>query len=221
MNKIHPVRNKIHPVRNKIITISLFVILVTAILVGGFQRLTRAAIKEDIFSGNENCSLPCWNNITPAKTTRDEAVNILEKVSYINKGSIQKAGTDDLGGCIWDWKVPGGRLFPKLSWKNGITNELSLGVPFDLSVQEVISEFGPLEAVGFGEGGIPENWYWIIDMFYPQSGIQVKVYTRDFSSLIEPSTEVGAIYLFLPTSIENRISELYPNFSSESYYKLL
>jgi len=194
----------------------LLTLLIAATSFIGFQLITRNAMKEDLFGSQPLCGLPCWNNITPGLTNRNEAVKILKETAYVDKGSIKESGTEDIGGCSWNWKVSGKRILPTLRWHNGVVREISLGLTFDLSIDDVLKEFGPPEAVGVIEGGTPENWYWVIDMFYPQLGIQVKVYTPDFSSLIEPSTEVGAIVLFAPTSIENRLTELYPNSGSNS-----
>ncbi len=194
----------------------LITLLVAAASVIGFHLITRNAMREDLFGNQPPCGLPCWNNITPGITSRNAAVKILKETAYIDKSSIKESGSNEFGGCRWNWKVAGRRIAPTLSWENGVVREISLGLTFDISIDDILKEFGPPEAVGVIEGGTPENWYWVLDMFYPQSGIQVKVYTPDFSSLIEPSTEVGAIVLFSPTSIENRLTELYPDSTSNS-----
>ena len=202
--------------RIRLIVTLLLVLLLATISFVGFQLATRNVMKEDLLGKHSACILPCWNNITPGITKSDEAVKILQETAYIDKGSIKRSGTDGFGGCTWNWTVSGRRTLPNLSWQNGIVREISIGLSFNLPVDEVINEFGPPEAVGVIEGGTPENWYWVVDMFYPQSGIQVKGFTPNFSSIIEPSTEVGVVVLFSPSSLENRISELYPDSSSGS-----
>lgn len=187
----------------------------------GFQFVTRNAMEQDLFGNQPPCGLPCWNNITPGVTNRDEAVKILKETAYIDKGSIKESGTNEFGGCRWNWRVSGRRISPTLRWQDGVVREISLGLTFNLSIDDILKEFEAPEAVSVIEGGTPENWYWVIDMFYPHFGIQVKVYTPNFSSVIEPSTEVGAIVLFSPTSIENRLSALYPNSSSNNFNWLL
>lgn len=206
--------------RISLITKLLLFLLMAAISVVGFQLVTRNIMKEDLLGKNPICSLPCWINITPGITHSDEAVKILQETAYIDKGSIKQSGTDDFGGCTWNWKVSGRRTLPMLGWQNGVVREISLGLTFNFTLDEVLNEFGPPEAVGFIEGGTPENWYWVVDMFYPQTGIQLKVYTPNFSSVIEPSTEVGVVVLFSPSSLENRVSELFPDSSSGSMYRI-
>lgn len=203
-------KNKPKPTLLIISAFFLILILLAATIIG-IQAQTRRIMKEDLLGEHPTCNLPCWKQIMPAKTTKDEAIKILKDISYIDQGSIQQSGTNELGGCIWNWKISGRRIIPSLSWQNGIIQEISLSVAYDLSVSDVIREFGPPEAVDFTEGGIPENWYWVVNMYYPESGFQVKAYTTEFSSLLEPSTEVGGIILFSPTSIENRVFHLFPD----------
>jgi hypothetical protein len=145
---------------------------------------------------------------------------VINRSVLTDRGSIKLSGIDAFGGCRWNWNVSGRRILPNLSWQNGVVREISLGLPFNFTVDDVLNEFGFPEAVGIIEGGTPENWYWVVDMFYPQTGIQVKVYTPNFSSVIEPSTEVGVVVLFSPSSHENRVSELYPDSTPSSVYRI-
>jgi len=208
--------NKNSKSRIKLISIFTLGFLVVVLTIIGFHLITRNKMKEDLFGKFPNCTLPCWNNITPGLTSSKEALNILQATAYIDKSSIMQVGSYDNGGCSWHWKIPGRRIPPKLDWQFGVVRQITLGLTFNLTVDEVINLFGFPEAVGIVEGGTPENWYWIVDMYYPQVGIQVKIYTPNFSSLIEPSTEVGVIIIFPPTTIEGRISELFPNLNPES-----
>lgn len=194
----------------RVLVFLLLFLVIAVIAVYIFQMITRNTMKEDLFVTNHSCSLPCWNNITPGLTKSKVAIDILQEIAYIDKDSIQQSGIDVLGGCIWNWTVPGRRITSGLSWQDGVVREIKLDLAFGLSVDEILEMFGDPEAFSITEGGIPENWYWIINMYYPQSGIQVTVYTSEFSDSIEPSSDVGAILLFAPTSIEKRISELFP-----------
>src|SRR5574340_1230135 len=106
-------------------------VLITAVFAGiVFLQVTRNAIKEDLLGKQHSCSLPCWNNITPGKTNSHDAVKTLQGTAYIDKDSIKQSGTNELGGCVWNWKIPGRRSLPNLSWQNGVVHEISLALTF-------------------------------------------------------------------------------------------
>jgi hypothetical protein len=86
-----------------------------------------------------------------------------------------------------------------------------LGLTYDLTIDQVIEKFGPPEAINVSRGGIPEHWYWIIDLYYPHIGVQFKAYTLEFDNSLEPSSEVGVAQFFAPTSLEERVANIYGN----------
>jgi len=155
------------------------------------------------------CAAPCWQGIVPSETSRSQAMQILKECPYILPGSLQEAGTSDRGGVTWTWRVPGRRLEPSISWEDDVVQEITLGLTYDLTVDQAVSKFGPPEALSVGEGGVPEHSYWIIDLYYPNIGVQFKAYTPEFESSLEPSTEVGVAQFFVPTSLERRVEDVF------------
>ena len=160
------------------------------------------------------CAPPCWQGITPGVTKMDKALEILSNSPYIETRSIKQTGTDISGGCTWRWRSPGRRMQPGLNWQTGFIDTIQMGLAFDLTVQEVTDKYGLPEAVSAVEGGQPEHWYWIIDLHYPSQGIKFKAYTSEFSKDIKPTTEVGAVLLFSPLTMEERIREIEQGLSS-------
>jgi hypothetical protein len=134
---------------------------------------------------------------------------VLEQSSYIEKDSLKQTGNLTVGGANWQWKVSGKRMQPSLFWRDDIVEEITLGLTFDLTLDEVIERFGVPEAVVVNEGGQPEKWYWIIDLYYPSKGAQFKAYSTEFSDLIESSTEIGGVTLYSPMPLEERLQNQY------------
>lgn len=133
--------------RIRVIVILLLVLIMAAISIFGFQQVTRKAMKEDLLGNHPSCSLPCWNYITPGITKNNEAVKILQEIAYVDRGSIKQSGTDAFGGCRWNWNVSGRRILPNLSWQNGVVREISLGLTFNFTVDDVLNEFGLLSLI--------------------------------------------------------------------------
>jgi len=169
----------------------------------------RKALVDDSLLTDVPCAAPCWQGIVPGETSRSQAMQTLEDSPYILRGSLQEAGTSEIGGVTWWWSVPGRRLKPGISWQDDVVQEITLGLTYELTVDQVVSKFGPPEALSVSTGGVPEHWYWIIDLYYPHIGIQFKAYTPEFDNLLAPSTEVGVVHFFVPTSIEERVANIY------------
>jgi hypothetical protein len=110
---------------------------------------------------------------------------------------------------MWEWRVSGRRLIPSLTWQEGVVQEIVLGLTHELTVNQVINKFGPPEAIEASIGGIPEQWYWIVDLYYPTFGLQLQAFTTEYSTLLEPSTQVDVVYFFEPTSLQQRVYDQY------------
>jgi hypothetical protein len=54
----------------------------------------------------EPCSAPCWENITPGKTTADEAMQILKKNDQFTKLVVKFPENQDYGLLSWQWLIP-------------------------------------------------------------------------------------------------------------------
>lgn len=185
------------------------IVLVVAIVVWQWQTVhLRNTLVDSLFS-DVPCAAPCWQGIVPGETSRSQAMQILRTNPYVRSDSLEEAGTIEAGGVTWWWSIPGRRLQSSVLWKNDIVQEITLGLTYNLTVDQVVSRFGPPESLDAGVGGVPEHQYWIINLYYPDQGIQFKAYTSEFSSLLEPSTEVGVVMYFVPTSLEERVANTY------------
>ena len=153
------------------------------------------------------CALPCWQYIIPGVTSNTKAMELLTKNIYVEKGSIKSVGTNENGGCSWSWRVSNRRMQPTMSWENGIVNRIRMGLAFDLTIQDVIDKWGYPELVEAIEGGTPEYWYWVVNLYYPTKGFQFIAYTPNFTTDITNRTEVGSVILFIPLTIQEWVKQ--------------
>jgi hypothetical protein len=90
-------------------------------------------------------------------------------------------------------------------WQDGIVQEITLGLTYDLTVEQVVAKFGPPDAIEASVGSLPDYpEYYLVDLYYPSQGVQFKAYTVEGESSLGPSTEVGAAVYFVPTSLDKR-----------------
>ncbi len=193
-------------VAGSLVTIALVVVI--SVWQWQTARLRNTLVDDSLLS-DIPCAAPCWQGIVPGKTSRSQALQILRNSPYVRDDSLEEAGTAETGGVTWWWSIPGRRLQPSLVWQDGIVREITLGLTYDLTVHQIVSKFGPPESLDVGVGGVPEHQYWIVDLYYPGKGIQFKAYTSEYSSLLEPSTEVGVAIYFVPSSLEERVANIY------------
>jgi len=191
------------------------VILVILAGLGGYQAW-QATLRDCSFLRDDSCSMPCWQGLVPGKTTMSEAVEILRKDHRIRQKSLQEGGSAQNGGVTWFWRASRSRFQSKVSWKDGIVEEITVAMTCEVSVEQILDEYGPPEALEAGKGGIPEHWYWIIDLYYPSVGTQFTACTSEVSSVLEASTPVEAAHFYVPTSLEMRVTDLYGGDGSSS-----
>jgi hypothetical protein len=199
-----------------ILLLTLFGILLALLYTSGLSTPGVSTMPKKIFQdalfGDSSCHLPCWQEITPGVTTRSQALALLESNQLIYKGSIGQSDLgNNIGGCMWIWKEGEWTIHPGLSWNNDIVDEITIGIPVDMKVEEIISRFGTPEILSASNGGIPEHWYWNIVLYYPQSGMQFIATTSEYVSAFDPSTRIEGVKLYPPMSLDQRLSHEDPN----------
>ena len=154
------------------------------------------------------CEPPCWQDIIPGKTTSTEAIELLKKSPFVDQESLDQFGSVDAGGATWWWRVPGKRLQPKISWVHDTVIEIVQGLTVEITIEEILSTYGPPEFVTVDPGGIPENAYWIVRLHYPAQGLSLYSYATS----IEDSTTIEVAEYYIPVSADERKSDLADKF---------
>jgi len=141
------------------------------------------------------CLAPCWENITPGVTTREELSQML------NQGQ----GTFDIRASVGSF--PWGDT---LSWCEGGTGcgssgDISVFSAFDNKgiVQEVflypsivlyLKDFVPLygypDKVGFPEPASSDSIAIVVDLLYPRIGLILEFLSENKGSFISPSVNI-------------------------------
>ena len=192
--------------RRRFFPIILFIVSLVAAFFAIRMLYGEPQIDRSILSGTP-CAIPCWQGITPGVTTYGDALKVLQGNAYVKQGSVEQAGGAASGGATWEWTIPSQRVLPRLTWSDGIVQEITLGLPFELRAQEMIDRFGQPEGLIASPGGQPEAWYWIIDLYYPQLGAEFKAYTAEFANTLGPATEIDVAVLFQKIPLKDRISQ--------------
>lgn len=189
-----------------LILIIFIVIVAIAIMVWQFWR--EEHIDRSLITG-QPCSPPCWQDITPGVTNQVDATNILRRSTFLDHTSLRVNGDSKDGGCLWEWIVPSKGMLPLMIWRNGTVSEIKLGLTYYVELQDAFNRYGPPEAITSVQGGNPEKWYWSVDLYYPHIGLELRIFTDDFSSEVTPHTEIVAVLYYAPKTLTERIIEKY------------
>src|SRR5574340_661964 len=98
---------------------------------------------------DENCSPPCWEQISPGITTRDEVKPLLEQISWVQRDSIQDAYTVSPGDSIkWMGSFTSADSSGRIFFDNDIVTLIEINPKKNvLSFSDVIDEFGEPENI--------------------------------------------------------------------------
>jgi hypothetical protein len=166
-----------------------------------------------LFTGSP-CAPPCWQGIIPGETTAEEALQILQSSPYVKRKGIEKTGSYALGAIGAYWKAGSGGVSVRL--RDGLAYQIALGIPYRLTLGEVIEEFGMAEALMVNSAGVPENRWWMIHVYYPARGMEFIVDEQFEGPSLEPSTQVKAVTLVVPrSSLEGLLAELYETYRED------
>ena len=144
--------------------------------------------------GNKNCSPPCWNNITPGQTSKDNAILAMHQLNREKGGELS---INDYG-ISWREKILKGVYTIELQ-----DNFVKL-IRFPTngtSLEKVINLFGEPNyyAAGFGREG--EHF---ILIYYPNKGLAFIVDLED-EKVITKDASVTYSYFLPSTDIRNEI----------------
>jgi len=93
---------------------------------------TRAPLSDaelENFFGDESCSWPCWQGITPGTTSNADAIQRLNDSSLALKNSVQLEGSaTESGKANWRWKIGNKQpiLEDDMEWQDGIVWKIGL-----------------------------------------------------------------------------------------------
>jgi len=147
------------------------------------------------------CSPPCWQNIVPGKTTKDEVIKLLNTLPDINKGSIETITTIEPNDSIkWSWNPKAADYSGRIFIQDDVTFLITVAPKENrLHFEEVILKLGePEQVLAFLEKG--ERVSITIFILYPTKGYGfLDYYTSSFDNTkstieIKPEMEVKYIW---------------------------
>ncbi|MFN2182502.1 MAG: hypothetical protein ACK2UU_00865, partial [Anaerolineae bacterium] len=151
-----------------------------------------------------------WQGIVPGVTTSAEAADILTTLEFIRPDSQWSFG-DDLR-----WRTSASREDPaivsEIQSRDGLVSFISIGVDFELSLQEVLEKYGPPEKLLAYESGRQERVQIEIYFYYPQQDLVFVSWASDHVPtseffMLDEATPITLVYYFEPKTIDEWFDE--------------
>jgi protein-disulfide isomerase len=164
------------------------------------------ALLGSLVSG-EPCDAPCWNGITPGKTTYEEAKSLIEeKRQFIN---VEEQSAPEQSAVLLSWSTFDGYACCQLYTENGETvDELFLIATSTLALSEVLEAN---DEPAYALARETENGDIIVNLFYPEVNLLLYAFVAGSgdTALTEESDIVGASYV-TEARMETLLEDLQP-----------
>lgn len=183
---------------------------------GLIKTIPRTIFIDESVLMDDPCALPCWKNIAPGKTTSEDALEVVMNSNYIEPAWVKVNKDTVEGGIIFEPKYGGRKQSSRVNWINGTVTEITLGLTFPFTIEDLLAKYGIPEGIKGTSGGSSEHFYILVTFYYPSKGSEFIAYTDEGDYRILSSTSVDVVRMYTPMSIEERIKTFY--FGDETIY---
>jgi hypothetical protein len=159
------------------------------------------------------CEPPCWQNISPGVTNRDEVYDLLMEVPGVNQGEAGWHGKWNMYDDLLHWKAEDIKANGEIYIVDGFVTQIVLYGDLGLSLNDLISKFGsPKEMLihqtirsgRFGGSVHIEE----VNLIYPEKGVIIMFESQGGLDSIEisPNDPIIGILFFDPDNLTRTIS---------------
>lgn len=151
------------------------------------------------------CRPPCWEGITPATTTPEEAVVLLKQNPLFS--NVQNKAADSYGQISWDLRdgTRGGRIWYNIAGAQEILYLIDPNLTTPFILKDIIAQYGEpshviaaAETLGLPKPGIGRR----LDLIYQPSGFAVSV--TDIPRVLSPTMNTVHPMFFSPNELGRR-----------------
>ena len=164
----------------------LMLVLVGLSLAGCELQLKHPSIFE-----NPVCVPPCWENITPGITTRDELSQMLKQnpKAFDIRESVGYPWGPVISWCEGGSPCGPGYISAFASFDTkGIVQEINLDPGVILQLKDFLSLYGPPEKIAFSDP-ISGPGFVAVDVLYPDLGLAIEFYLENQGSYGKPAVD--------------------------------
>lgn len=175
------------------------------------------------FEESGSCLPPCWNDIMPGETVKENALTTLSNTEYISATTISESNLQDVGVNEFSFYLDGGSQ-GGIVIRDNIVYEVFLIPDFRLTLLDFIDRIGPPDYI-YRQLRSSEKVCHETHLYYPNRGIMVYLYECEKHNGEEQSLEISGkelvsnIVYFPPTTepFEKLVLDLWKPFEESAY----
>lgn len=172
--------------------------LLAAVILAGCQA------KKSILLEDTLCELPCWQNITPGRSSSEEVYQILSNLPFLDTSPLATPRKiDDFRSYdSWNFQKNLRELGGRITYFNGIVTYMAFYISGEIRIGEMIAYYGKPELLSVISGWNDSRWLevrWI----YPDKGLLITHFDHNWRpegnyARITPDLPVYDVYYFDP-----------------------
>jgi len=167
---------------------SMIVLVGTLVALGACQD----ALVHDVgILSDLPCPAPCWQGLTPGASTLEDAREVLDGLGGSLVGGYSEQQLHGETVLIqWHFRECQYCAVNGISLDNGVVSTISMFVPYNVPVADLLAGYGEPEGIVAFEDGLPEHRYVAVSMFYGQRGLTFVLELPTDRPMLDPTSRV-------------------------------
>jgi hypothetical protein len=173
--------------------------LLICLLVTSCSTQPSSVVREEI------CGRPCWHNITPGRSTKQEVLIMLPTIPEVDSDSIKQYDSDSDDYIQWNFKPRTGDQYGRIEFQNNIVSSIEIAPNKNsLLVQDVIQHLGVPEKV-LALSQITEVTWLRTYLISPTNGYVIVMVNPKNEDTIRPDDIVSGVFYLDSESFDSAL----------------
>ena len=169
--------------------------------------------RAQIFRTN-NCEFPCWNQITPGKSSVFEVKNYLTHSPYVDQTTIGWLGNWNIFSERVSWNFKDSKINIEVYFYHDIVQSIVFRDNLDLSVDTALKVFGEPDSIILSTPILLHDYGKIIlvHLLYPEKGIALFLpFPSDKEIIINKRNAIKEIIITDPSQFQKNLTSVFIN----------
>ena len=153
----------------------------------------------------ETCERPCWHNITPGRSSKEEVLAIMPTIPEVDSESIKNYESNSYDYIQWNFKPKTGDRFGRIDFTNNIVSLIEIyPIKNSLQIQDAIQRLGVPEKV-LALYQLTEVVWSNVFLISPTNGYVLLIINPNTKDVVKPDDRVSGVFYLDPESFDSAL----------------